>query len=258
MGTTTYSISELANMSGTSVRTLHHYDRIGLLVPSRMENGYRTYGEREVKRLQQILLWKACGIELRRIRSLMDDPEYDESLALNRQLDVLLQRRAELDGTIENVRTTLQSLEEGGRMADKKRFEGLKRKVIDDNERTYGEEVRTRFGDKAMDDANAALLAMDEETWNDMNALEERIKELLRLAMASGDVAGQESRELVRAHARWLSLHWGEGAYTAEAHRGLADGYLADQRFVAYYDGACGDGATQFLRDAIMSNTPAS
>ena len=163
MGTTTYSISELANMSGTSVRTLHHYDRIGLLVPSRMENGYRTYGEREVKRLQQILLWKACGIELRRIGSLMDDPEYDESLALNRQLDVLLQRRAELDGTIENVRTTLQSLEEGGRMADKKRFEGLKRKAIDDNERTYGEEVRTRFGDKAMDDANAALLAMDEE-----------------------------------------------------------------------------------------------
>ena len=117
--------------------------------------------------------------------------------------------------------------------------------------------MRARFGNHAADEANAALLAMDEGTWNDMSALEERIKELLTAAMATGDAKGQEAQDLVRAHARWLSLHWGDGAYNVEAHRGLADGYLADQRFVTYYDTACGNGATQFLHDAILANTTA-
>ncbi|MBP3894302.1 MAG: MerR family transcriptional regulator [Atopobiaceae bacterium] len=257
MDATTYSISELASLSGTSVRTLHHYDHIGLLVPRRMENGYRAYGEQEVRRLQQILLWRTCGIELKRIKSLLDDPGYDESVALRSQLDVLVHRREQIDRTIENVRDTLRSLEKGNSMTDSQRFEGLKRKAIEDNERAYGGEVRARFGNHAADEANAALLAMDEGTWNDMSALEERIKELLTAAMATGDAKGQEAQDLVRAHARWLSLHWGDGAYNVEAHRGLADGYLADQRFVTYYDTACGNGATQFLHDAILANTTA-
>lgn len=251
MGTKTYSISELARLSGTSVRALHHYDKIGLLVPQRMGNGYRTYGAQEVRRLQQIMLWRACGIELKRIKSLIDDPDYDETTALTQQLEALQAQRTQIDRTIDNIQRTLQSMNEGKDMSDQQRFEGIKRTAIDDNERTYGKEARRRYGDAAVDDANAALLAMDEKTWNDMNALEELIKELLIRAMKSGDVTGPESRELVRAHGRWLSLHWGNGAYTTEAHRNLADGYLCDERFVAYYDTACGAGATQFLRDAI-------
>lgn len=254
MDTQTYSISELARLSGTSVRALHHYDKIGLLVPQRASNGYRSYGAQEVRRLQQIMLWRACGIELKRIKALLDDPSYDEATALCRQLDVLRTQRAQIDRTIDNVQRTLQGLNEGESMSDHQRFEGIKRAAIDDNDRTYGKEARMRFGDKAVDDANASLLAMDEKTWNDMNALEELIKELLRRAMKSGDVTGPEAQELVRAHSRWISLHWGKGAYNAEAHRNLADGYLCDERFVAYYDTACGTGATQFLRDAIHAN----
>ena len=75
----------------------------------------------------------------------------------------------------------------------------------------------------------------------------------LRLAMASGDPASEESAELARMHARWIRIHWGEG-YNREAHLGLARGYLADQRFVDYYDGACGEGATEFLAQALEAN----
>ena len=246
-----YSIGQLSDLSGVSVRTLHHYDQIGLLVPHRRENVYRVYGPTEVHRLQQILLFRTCGIGLSRIAQILDDPSFDEHTALLQQLTILRSRQTALNRTIGTVERTLAALEERREMTDKERFEGLKRKAIDDNEREYGDEARSRYGDTAIDTANNALLAMDEGTWNDMNALEDRIKELLGVAMASGDPAGGEARQLVEAHAHWLELHWGPGAYSTEAHRGLADGYLADERFVSYYDSACGTGATQFLHDAI-------
>lgn len=248
-----YSVHELADLSGVSVRTLHHYDAVGLLVPERARNGYRTYHERDVRRLQQILLYRTCGLELAQIGTLLDRTDADEAAILDDQLQRLMHQREQLDLTIRNVRRTIDALRKGEAMGDSQRFEGLKRETIERNERVFGTEARELHGDDAVDAANAALLAMDEETWNDMSALEGRIKELLSAAMATGDAEGPEARQLVAAHARWIGLHWGVGAYSVEAHRNLADGYLADERFVAYYDGACGTGATQFLHDALKA-----
>ena len=69
--------------------------------------------------------------------------------------------------------------------------------------------------------------------------------------MATCDPMGAEAEKLVRMHARWLQMHWPEGTYTPEAHRGMGQMYVADERFRAYYDGPCGEGAAQFLCDAI-------
>ena len=248
-----YSVQQLAELADVSTRTLHHYDRIGLLVPRRQKNGYRYYTSRDVERLQQILLYRACGMSLGAIAHTLDDASFDVEAALEEQLACLRRQADDLAALIHTVEQTLALHREGTKMADSARFEGFKRKAVEDNERTYGREARRRHGDAAVDAANAALLAMDEKTWNDMNALEEKIKELLAAAMREGDATGPAAKELVHAHARWLQLHWGERAYNAEAHRGLADGYLADERFVAYYDGACGEGATQFLHDAIWA-----
>ena len=248
-----YSVHQLAELSGISVRTLHHYDQIGLLVSRREANGYRVYGPQEVRRLQHILLYRSCGLQLKQIKSLLDASALDDHALLVDQLARLENERTRLDAVISTLRRTIAALERGDTMTDAARFEGLKQQVVGRNEREYGKEARARYGDKAVDQANAALMAMDEKAWNDMAALEAHIKELLSAALAAGDTAGAEARELVRAHARWLQLHWGAGAYSPEAHRNLADGYLADERFVAYYDGACGTGATQFLRDAIWA-----
>ena len=111
--------------------------------------------------------------------------------------------------------------------------------------------MRERWGDAAADAANAKLMAMDEESWTDMEALTEDIKAQLKIAMATGDPAGPEAEKLVAMHARWLKMHWGEGTYTPEAHRGMGKMYTCDERFTAYYDDACGAGAAQFLCDAI-------
>lgn len=251
METTRYTPSQLARLSGVSVRTLHHYDHIGLLVPARTTNGYRSYSPTDVARLQQILLMRDMGMDLANIAQMLDDPAYDQVASLRRHLKSLRERRAQIDVLIATVEKTIDSLEGDKTMTDKERFEGLKREAIEQNERTYGVEARERFGDNVIDAANERLLVLDETAWNDLSKLEAAIKEQLRLALATGDASGAEADALVRMHARWVSAHWPEGSFSLEAYRGLADGYLADQRFIAYYDQSCGDGATQFLHDAI-------
>ena len=141
-------------------------------------------------------------------------------------------------------------------------FEALKRQAIEENERAHGREARERYGEDAVDAANERLASLSQDEWDEKDRLEQAIKELLRTAMATGDPSGEPARELarmharwiaLRMHARWIALHWGEGRYSREAHRGLAQMYLADDRFRAYYDTAAGEGATEFLVVALES-----
>lgn len=143
-------------------------------------------------------------------------------------------------------------------MTDKACFESLKAAAVRHNERAYGEEARERFGNDAVDAANARLLSMDEEAWNDLGQLESAVIEQLVCAREAGDARGREARELAAMHARWIELHWGEGAYSPEAHRRLAHGYLADDRFRSYYDSRAGEGATEFLVAALDEWLPIS
>ena len=251
MDETRYSPALLAHMSGVSVRTLHHYDQIGLLVPERRANGYRSYGAADVERLQQILIFKSCGVELAHIKHILDSPGFDAAKALREHLLELMRKRSELNALIATVEQTIAHLEKGEPMADERRFEGLKAQAVQENERSYGAEARKRYGDEAVDAANDVLLSMDEGAWNDMAALEEAIQDQLKAAMAAGNPEGAEAEKLVAMHARWLCAHWPKGTYTPEAHRGMGQMYVCDERFRSYYDGACGEGAAEFLRDAI-------
>ena len=112
------------------------------------------------------------------------------------------------------------------------------------NEKAYGDEV--------VDASNKKYLAMGEAAHLQAEELAVAINEQLRRAMEAGDPAGPEARKLVAMHARWLYMYWPDGTYTPEAHKGLADGYVADERFQAYYEKVA-PGAAQFLRDAIRA-----
>ena len=118
------------------------------------------------------------------------------------------------------------------------------------NEEAYGEEVRAAYGDEVVDAANEKYLSMGEAAHLQAEELAVAIKEQLRRAMETGDAAGPEARRLVAMHGHWLRRYWPEGTYTPEAHKSLADSYVSDERFRAYYDEVA-PGAAQFLRDAI-------
>lgn len=138
-------------------------------------------------------------------------------------------------------------------MSTKDSFEMMKEQGLRDFENEYGEEARRLYGDDVIEDANARMMALTKDEWDAKELLEESIKVQLRLAMATGDPVGDEAQELVRMHRRWIGIHWGK-APEPDQYLGLAQGYLADPRFVSYYDSVAGEGATEFLVEAIRAS----
>lgn len=129
----------------------------------------------------------------------------------------------------------------------------LKRwREVEENEQQFGDELRVAYGDAVMDKANEKYVAMGEAAHLQADELELAIKEQLRRAVESGDTEGPKARKLVAMHRHWLCMYWPDGMYTPEVHKALADGYIADERFRAYYEEVA-SGATQFLRDAIYA-----
>ena len=120
------NINELAKISGVSVRTLHHYDRIRLLCPARdPDNDYRVYGEREVDRLQQILLFRACGFPLKAIGELLDSPDFDREKAFHLQKKALIFEQKRISGMLATLERSIDTLKGRDTMTDKEKFQGF-------------------------------------------------------------------------------------------------------------------------------------
>lgn len=246
-----YTVKQLAQLAGVTARTLRWYDREGLLKPLRAtEAGYRIYGPHEVDRLQQILCYRELGLELRAIRAILEDPDFDREAALQSHLAQLECHRAQLDTLILTVQKTIQSQRGDFIMSDQEKFEGLKREATAENERKYGAELRKQYGDKTIEASNQKFGNLTPEQYEAMQALDAEIRKKLERAVKAGeDPAGPEGTALAELHRQWLSYTW--PSYTKEAHRGLAKMYVDDARFTAYYDKNV-PGCAQFLRNAIV------
>lgn len=245
------SVGEVSDLAGVTVRTLHHWDSIGLLRAPRGRNGYRSYGPDELDRLQQIMLYREAGVPLDEIRLILDEPGFDVREALRGHLARLEGERCRIDRLIASVRGTLARMKGGCDMSERERFEAFKREVVEEGERRYGREARERYGDEAVDAASAHMLEMSGEGWRAMQELEARVLSLLAEAMDTGDPASELSAELSDLHGAWVSRQWGQGACTPEAHVGLARMYRADERFRDHYDSRVRAGAADFLAAAI-------
>ena len=248
-----YSVGQLAQMAGVSARTLRHYEDMGLLEPARAENGYRTYGPRDARRLSQILAMRACNLPLTTIRRLLKDSQANLRDTLESHLKTLRAQEKSLTDAIARTETAIAAIEGIENMDDEKRFEAIKAQSLKEFEGTYGIEARERYGNAAIDATNERIMSLTRDEWDAKDLLEEAIKVQLRLAMASGDPKGDEAAELARMHERWIRIHWGE-AYDRETHLALVRGYLNDPRFRDYYDAAAGDGGTELLVRALEAN----
>ncbi|MEG0893136.1 MAG: MerR family transcriptional regulator [Oscillospiraceae bacterium] len=116
-------------MAGVSTRTLRYYDEIGLLAPARVaDSGYRMYGETEVDALQQILFYRALGVELLKIKALLHTESFDKTAALESHLTALLEKRSQLDTLILNASRTISAMKGETTMTDREKLEGFKQK----------------------------------------------------------------------------------------------------------------------------------
>lgn len=246
-----YSISKLAQLSGVSTRTLRYYDQVGLLCPVRTSsNSYRIYGQTEVNRLQQILFYRELGVTLEEIGRILDAPSFDRAKALDDHMSALIRKKQQIELLIDNVAKTISASKGGLTMNDKEKFDGFKENLIKENENKYGEEIRKKYGDKAVNTSNGKLQNMSQEEYNRMQQLSLEVNDALKAAMEDGDPAGEMAQKCCDLHRQWLCYSWADGMYTKEAHLGLAEMYCADSRFKKYYE-AVAPGAAEFLLEAM-------
>ena len=239
-----YTVRQLASLAGVSVRTLHHYDHIGLLRPSaRTAAGYRLYGTEDLLRLQQILLFKELDLPLAEIRRILDDSGFDPVRALaqhRRTLELRAERLARLLNTI--GRTIARLTEVDMSLTDEELYEGLPKEQVD----RWKREVNERYDPTLVAESNRRVHAMSKEQWNAVkaegDAISRRMAELM--GRAPGDPEVQMT--IARQHA------WIENFYpcSAEVFTGLGQLYAENPEFRANYDKVC-PGLADFMRDAM-------
>ncbi|WP_186430673.1 MerR family transcriptional regulator [Clostridium sp. BSD9I1] len=248
-----YTVQKLSKIAGVSTRTLRYYDEIGILKPARINSsGYRIYGQAEVDRLQQILFYRELGVSLESIKNIVIAPSFDGAKALKEHRAQLLEKRNQLDLLISNVDKTIAQTEGRIIMSDREKFEGFKQKMVDDNEKKYGQEIREKYGDDTVNKSNAKLMNMTEEQYNEVTALSEELMATLAEAFKTGNPASELAQKAADLHKKWLTYSWSQ--YSKEAHAGLAQMYVDDERFTEYYDKEQ-PGTAEFLRDAIFIYT---
>jgi hypothetical protein len=133
-------------------------------------------------------------------------------------------------------------------MSNKEKFEGFKKKMVEDNEKKYGKDIREKYGKESVEASKAKVMNMTEEEYQEVTALAEQLHTTLAEAFKTGDPAGEVAQKAAYLHKQWLTYYWKE--YSKEAHAGLAQMYVDDERFTAYYDKEQ-RGTAVFLRDAI-------
>ena len=133
-------------------------------------------------------------------------------------------------------------------MTDNEKFEGFKQSLIDGNEKKYGEEVRKRYGDEAMDKSNTHLKGLSREQYDEGECLRLELEQTLKAAFDNGDPASALAQKACGLHRQWLCVF--HPNYSKEYHQGLGEMYVADERFRANYD-KLAPGCTEFFRDAI-------
>lgn len=231
-------VKEVADLVGISVRTLHHYDEIGLLTPDETtEAGYRVYSEENLETLQQILFFKELGFPLKKIREIIDSPSFDRKEALEMQHKMLLEKKSRLEKMIGTIEKTIQHLKGEIEMTNQEKFEGF-----DFSQNPYEQEAREKWGDKAVDEANEKaknMTASHQEKFNDI------FRNLSSIRHLSPD--SKEAQEVID---EWYQFLNKMGNYSLDAFKGLGQMYVDDERFTKNID-QFGEGLAKFMRDAM-------
>lgn len=246
----TYHVKDLARLAGVSVRTLHHYDSIGLLVPrARTAAGYRLYTDPDLLRLQQILISRELGLSLEEIRRSLDDPQFDRKAALLEQREHLRGRARQTDAMIHAIDVALAALDGNGekriaRVEDL--FEGF-------NPSQYDEEVQRRWGQsEAFVESKKRTGHYTPDDWKTLRAEQTAIYDETYSAMRAGKTPSDAAvMDIAERHR--LSIDRWFYRCSHEMHRGLASMYEADDRFRQYID-KHREGLTAFLAEAIRAN----
>ena len=243
-------MGQVAELSGVTVRTLHHYDRIGLLTPSgRSGSGYRRYNRSDLQRLQQILLYRELGFSLEEIATILDDPETDAAVHLRRQRKLLVKRVQRLELMLAAVDKEMEAYKMDIQLTPEERFEVWG--AFDPDE--HAAEAEERWGDsEAFTESQQRTSGYSKEDWLTIKAEAADISKRLVEAMTAGEPAdGDVAQGVAEEHRDHISRWFYE--CSPEIHVGLGEMYVTDPRFRKVYEDMA-EGLAQYVRDAIRAN----
>jgi len=225
-----YTVKEVAEISGVSVRTLHHYHSIGLLKPDRIaENGYRFYSNGDLVKLERILFFKEMDFSLSEIKKIMNNPVFDSKEELMIQKDLLQKKKERLERIINLLDSYIKSKKEEIVMADKESFKAF----AEDEIEKYKDEVSRRYKKEVVQESYKKTSKYSEIDWKNIFDKGEKIWNEMILIMGKGHEDPQ-IQNLVNEYFLYIN----DSFYTCslEIFSGLADLYVQDERFTTFYD----------------------
>lgn len=249
-------IGEAAKRMGVTIRALHYYDQIGLLVPQKYTGAkYRLYSEKELERLEQILFLKEIGFELKEIKELLNAPNYDEKEVYKRQRALLLEKRREIDRMLERLDILIEGKKITRQMMGNAK-EKVQSKAMGDQkiialQKQYYREILELYGHTQSFEQfeTRSLKQGKEQLWKNMNDEASELFGQIAMAREKGEKAGSPFvQQLIKAWQDYISKTQYE--CTMEILEGLGKLYVSDQRFYNYYEGIQ-SGLADFIAEAI-------
>lgn len=226
-----YSVKQVAELSGITIRTLHHYDEIGLLKPAlRSEKRYRYYDENSLLRLQQILFYRELDLSLEQTREILDDPEFNYIKALKEHREQLIQRHQHLDQLIQTLDLTLGQIKGDQNMGlkDKDLYKGFDQAKID----RWNKEVDEKYDPEKVAESRRNVGKMSKERFNDVQQEGNRVTLALAESMDKG-ASAPEVMDLIREHHAWIENFY---VCPAELYKGLGQLYVQNPEFTEFYE----------------------
>ncbi|NKI44588.1 MerR family transcriptional regulator [Streptomyces physcomitrii] len=245
-----YSVGQVAGFASVTVRTLHHYDEIGLLVPSRRgASGHRRYADSDLDRLQQILFYRELGFPLDQIAALLDDPGTDPRAHLRRQHRLLTERIDRLQKMAAAVENAMEARSMGINLTPEEKFEVFG--DFDPDE--YAAEVEERWGGtEAYEESRRRSASYTKEDWQRIRREADELTRRFLALMDAGEEPGSEAAmDAAEDHRQWISRNHYTCSY--EMHTCLGEMYVNDERFTRTIDQAR-EGLAAYQREAILAN----
>ena len=245
-----YSVGRVADLSSVTIRTLHHYDEIGLLSPGgRSDAGYRVYEDSDLERLQRILFYRELGFTLKEISTIIDAPGTDPIGHLKHQRELLVERIERLGAMVDAIDYEMEARKMNIRLTPEERFEVFGEFRPED----HAEEAERRWGDTgAYKESNKRVSKYTKEDWLQLKAEAEEAQNRLAAAFEAGLAPdSEEAMEAAEAHRQHISRWFYDCTY--EIHRGLTDMYVSDERFRSNYDTQI-PGLAAYIREAAHAN----